>query len=924
MTNPHKNMSREEIAAIEVGHTDIHPVLARALVLVFWITILVVPLHQVIHELRVAEAPVFGLDSIPDSLRVGQIYPAREELETLLKSKSLGEAFRESTRIDLRILARMDGYEDSLEDSSVIYNTLLPSVQDVLIGRLRGGNEQAYCGRDSWLFYRPGIDYLTGRGFLDTDVLEERRLESAGAEQFVEPDPVAAIIEFGQQLALRDIQLVILPAPTKAMVYPEQFSSRYDAKAAPLQNVSYESFRNRVEQAGVRVFDPTPLLHDTKSKSDEALFLKTDTHWTPHGMKLVADGLADYLRAEDLVQDVAQLAYRLETTELANSGDIAAMLQLPEHQTYYPTEGVSIETVWSPDGSLWQSDIDSEILFLGDSYANIYSLSGMGWGEGAGFVEHLSARLGQPIDAIRRNDNGAFATREALSRALRRGTDRLRGKKTVVYEFAIRELTEGNWKTGLSLSTANMDTTRRAEVEAMIVTGTIRDITRPPRPGSVPYRDCVVAIHLTNAEGTDGDMVAFTWGMRGNQWTLAARYNIGDVLTLTLAPWSQVEQRYGSYTRIELDSEESLFLDAYWVNSGENEELDRPTSESPEGRTRETLTTTKPDGSDESVETTFSRELSEIVSRLETDGRTTFRGIDDWLFFAPELRSMSVGPFWGDAAKTVSRATNPDYADPLTAIMDFHKQLEGAGIELLLVPVPPKVAVYPDKIYEGSPINTAPLRRLDTSLQTFYEMLREHGVEVLDLTDHFMERRDSASAPLFCKQDTHWSGLACEMAAEAISTRVGAAEWLEEIPKQNFATRDFDLTMTGDLWTELGDPSLPKETLSMKRIVSVTEEVAPKDWRESPIVLLGDSHSLVFHVGQDMHTSGAGLADHLAATLGFPMDVVAVRGSGATPARMSLLRRRDNLSGKKLVIWCFTAREFTEAQGGWRPLPVIR
>ena len=31
---------------------------------------------------------------------------------------------------------------------------------------LKGGNEDAYCGRDGWLFYRRDIDSLTGRGFL--------------------------------------------------------------------------------------------------------------------------------------------------------------------------------------------------------------------------------------------------------------------------------------------------------------------------------------------------------------------------------------------------------------------------------------------------------------------------------------------------------------------------------------------------------------------------------------------------------------------------------------------------------------------------------------------------------------------------------------------------------------------------------------
>jgi len=69
------------------------------------------------------------------------------------------------------------------------------------------------------------------------------------------------------------------------------------------------------------------------------------------------------------------------------------------------------------------------------------------------------------------------------------------------------------------------------------------------------------------------------------------------------------------------------------------------------------------------------------------------------------------------------------------------------------------------------------------------------------------------------------------------------------------------------------------------------------------------------------------LPDQLALELGFAVDLVAVRGSGATPARINLYRngRADAgyLKGKKLVIWCFAAREFTESQG-WRLVPVSK
>jgi len=46
-------------------------------------------------------------------------------------------------------------------------------------------------------------------------------------------------------------------------------------------------------------------------------------------------------------------------------------------------------------------------------------------------------------------------------------------------------------------------------------------------------------------------------------------------------------------------------------------------------------------------------------------------------------------------------------------------------------------------------------------------------------------------------------------------------------------------------------------------------------------------------------------------------------GSGSTAARRSLSRRKDNLAGKKLVIWCFSTREFTQGQG-WAKIQTVK
>ena len=311
----------------------------------------------------------------------------------------------------------------------------------------------------------------------------------------------------------------------------------------------------------------------------------------------------------------------------------------------------------------------------------------------------------------------------------------------------------------------------------------------------------------------------------------------------------------------------------------------------------------------------FGQSLTEKVTEAEKQKTTVVSGKEGWLFFAPELRAMSVGRFWGDAAQRVSRVSNLEFADPLPAILDFKAQLDKADIELIFVPIPAKATIYPEMISEYGDATA----RTDEHHLKFYDLLRGHGVNVLDLVPLFLKNRFADAGPVYCKQDTHWSGQGCVLAAEAIAKAIGTPAWIEEIPKRNIEIETRSVEITGDLWRELGDENQQKERL---RLTYVKEGVSAS-WRGSPVVLLGDSHSLVFHAGADMHAQGAGLPDHLAHQLGFPVDVVAVRGSGATPSRLNLYRRRDNMKGKRVVVWCLSVREFTEGQG-WRLVPVIR
>jgi len=303
---------------------------------------------------------------------------------------------------------------------------------------------------------------------------------------------------------------------------------------------------------------------------------------------------------------------------------------------------------------------------------------------------------------------------------------------------------------------------------------------------------------------------------------------------------------------------------------------------------------------------------AECAKKAATGDDMAIPGTDGWLFLRAELRHIGVGPFWGQAAARVSKASSPEKADPLPAIVDFHEQLKAMGIELILAPVPCKALVYADKL--GGP----PEGRIDAVHQQFYKHLAAKGVKVLDLAKVFATEKTKGPL-LYCKTDTHWSPYACELTAKLIKERLASPAWLVAKPGA-FNTAPDKRTIVGDLTDGKGSEELPI------RMATCADNPAVED-NASPIVLLGDSHTLVFHAGQELHGTGAGLADQLAAELGIAVDVVGVRGSGATPARINLLRRAKAdpayLAGKKAVIWCFAAREFTESTG-WLVLKLGR
>ena len=109
-----------------------------------------------------------------------------------------------------------------------------------------------------------------------------------------------------------------------------------------------------------------------------------------------------------------------------------------------------------------------------------------------------------------------------------------------------------------------------------------------------------------------------------------------------------------------------------------------------------------------------------------------FEGQDGWLFARAELTHFAAGAFWGHRSEGVSKSANSKWADPLAAILDFNKRLQGKGIELVFLPVPAKAAIYPDKLSDSIVVDPKDSLRRDEYHERFYDLLEEEGVTVLD------------------------------------------------------------------------------------------------------------------------------------------------------------------------------------------------
>lgn len=212
------------------------------------------------------------------------------------------------------------------------------------------GRKGVVVGKDGWLYS------------------DEEFYQGENANAAVQNN-IAYIADVHKQLLSAQIQLVVVLVPAKADVYP-QFLDR--EKPTAFMQQLYQTIAATLLD---RVSNVVDLRNAYQLQAvDSPVFLRTDTHWTPHGAELAAASVAtlvDSLSAElnpkqFETQRMAQVPYLGDLSRFLPLTPYFSRL-LPEQDLFYPRQTQAVGDA-DPNMGLFGDDA-SEVVLIGTSYS---------------------------------------------------------------------------------------------------------------------------------------------------------------------------------------------------------------------------------------------------------------------------------------------------------------------------------------------------------------------------------------------------------------------------------------------------------------------------------------------------------------------------------------------------------------------------
>lgn len=298
-------------------------------------------------------------------------------------------------------------------------------------------------------------------------------------------------------------------------------------------------------------------------------------------------------------------------------------------------------------------------------------------------------------------------------------------------------------------------------------------------------------------------------------------------------------------------------------------------------------------------------------------GPKAIEGKDGWLFYRPDVEYLMQPAFTDErfylgTFDTVVAGERVNVRNPLVAIRDMNDQLARRGIQLIVVPIPGKPTIYPERL-AGAEVDIEKSPTL-----VLVDSLRAGGVAVVDLVHPLRAAKVGSNADLYLHRDTHWSPAGLAVAAEEISKALLAIpEVVGNRDSALYSVRDTSVERWGDISEMTALPhrrSLWKTETVVAHQVRDTSGVPYRDAPQARVVWLGDSYSRIY---QTDAPKSAGVIAQVARRIGQPLTSIVNDGGASTVVRRQLLRKPQVLDQAKVVVWTFVERDIRFGEGGW-------
>ena len=246
-------------------------------------------------------------------------------------------------------------------------------------------------------------------------------------------------------------------------------------------------------------------------------------------------------------------------------------------------------------------------------------------------------------------------------------------------------------------------------------------------------------------------------------------------------------------------------------------------------------------------------------------------------------------------------------------LLAYKRWLEAHHVDLIFVPVPKLVQVYPERILKNAPSD----RILAPHMRKLILQLLDEDVEVIDLLPEFLKLSASGAPPLYLPADSHWSQMTQKLTAHLLAQRLARYPFVQKALKQppKFKSAEVEVQFNGSDYGYL-KPEEQKQVeayshLSLTQIQDSSGQPY-QDPENAPLVMIGDSYVHYFSIGIK---KGTGIAALLSREVNLPVTDRSV-GGGRTESLREFFRDPELLDIHKVVIWIISIDAFM-APTGW-------